>query len=408
MRTLTTAEWLAAAVMLGFGVLFAVLTPPFAVPDETGHWLHAVAASRQASAWHPSERIRVPDPAIDFVDAHAPAGDPGKITKRPRFPIVERQTKRQVGLGSAGAYSGLAYAVPAASLAIARAAGLSTPASFRAGRIANMLAASIVTMIGIRRAKGCKAFLALIALTPMAVALRSSYSADGWILAAAIVIASTGSQVAAWLLAVIKPVVYVPIALACIRRTVAPVVVLIIIAIAAFFWSQRPAGSVVPAGVNAGQQMRYVAAHPLRVSATLGGDLWSNGWQYTREAIGVLGWLQVPLPKAVYVSTLVAALLILLSTTSDAAARTRVIAGSGILAAVALISLGMYLMFMPVGADYVHGIQGRYYLPVLPLLAIVFGRRRALVDERWPLLATAVFSIASLSIALHAVSVYYP
>jgi uncharacterized membrane protein len=122
-------------------------------------------------------------------------------------------------------------------------------------------------------------------------------------------------------------------------------------------------------------KLSYLLDHPLHFPAAVLetlhakdlGELW-------RQVIGVLGLFDTVLQPWVYPA--VSALLLgSFFTPLPIAPATRrqvaVLAGATILAYVAAIYFVCYLLFTPLEADTVWGVQGRYFIPILSLVAVV-------------------------------------
>jgi uncharacterized membrane protein len=82
----------------------------------------------------------------------------------------------------------------------------------------------------------------------------------------------------------------------------------------------------------------------------------------------------------------------------DLAARRRIafLSGITILAYVAVVYLISYLVFTPMNADSVWGIQGRYFVPVLPLRALFLATLLNRAPPK-PISAALAISAAVLS-----------
>jgi len=95
--------------------------------------------------------------------------------------------------------------------------------------------------------------------------------------------------------------------------------------------------------------------------------------------VGVLGWLDTPLPAQIHFLWWVALALALLA---ESARRTRWWGAPGrlwILFVALLCASVIHLIFSVIytqpGLTYVEGVQGRYLFPLLPLLVFVVGIR---------------------------------
>ncbi|HEX5033548.1 MAG TPA: hypothetical protein VFW62_03635, partial [bacterium] len=84
------------------------------------------------------------------------------------------------------------------------------------------------------------------------------------------------------------------------------------------------------------------------------------------------------------------------------------------LAVVALVGLGLfaffYLTWSPLEASTILGLQGRYFIPIVPALALVFywnrgeGRRLPALDSLVPWLSALVLGVAGFVLLVR----YYP
>jgi hypothetical protein len=130
--------------------------------------------------------------------------------------------------------------------------------------------------------------------------------------------------------------------------------------------------------------------------------------------VGILDYVCLTLPVWLYLTWdigLACALAAhVCATGSDARLSWRdvLLAWSAILLSVIAIGLALYVDWTPVGMPWIGGLQGRYFLPLLPALALCLPRlshpRLAAVLAA-PCIAAAVLSVAVLP---GIVSAFYP
>jgi uncharacterized membrane protein len=105
----------------------------------------------------------------------------------------------------------------------------------------------------------------------------------------------------------------------------------------------------------------------------LANSLWQQASVLYAQLIGVLGWLDTPLRGWVY-PALGLALILALSDRIEwpLGGRGRVLAVAGLTAIgyAAFVYLLLYITWTPVTAEQIWGMQGRYLLPALPIVAI--------------------------------------
>lgn len=124
---------------------------------------------------------------------------------------------------------------------------------------------------------------------------------------------------------------------------------------------------------------------------------------YTTMVADQFGWLQIHL-SAVF--TIIFTLLLLYALTkvkgSGEALKPRghVYVGAVIIATYLLILVLMMMDFTPKGADCVLGVQGRYFLPALPLVILLFRNNKLAlkrVSEKGVIFASCYFNIFALA-----------
>jgi hypothetical protein len=132
-------------------------------------------------------------------------------------------------------------------------------------------------------------------------------------------------------------------------------------------------------GVQPEAQLRGVLAAPLRFLGLAAADYAHHLLRYGAGFVGIFGWLDTPLPKP---SMVLWGLLLLAAALTGGdrplalAAWQRWLAAAIAGAVLLLLSLSQYVTWTPLGAGFVDGLQGRYFLPVAPVAAILFYNRR--------------------------------
>jgi uncharacterized membrane protein len=418
-------------------------TPPFQAPDETTHFYRAYAVSEgNLSAQSGAGGLGAMLPAslqelgTDFkgdLPFHPERKiSPEKILRALPVPLQEER-RRFTDYRTSALLAPVAYLPQAAGIATARRLGAGPLALLYAARLANLLAATFLIAVALRRLPSYPWLLAMLALTPMALFLRASASGDALSTALAFLLAATVAGLAwgeeeqgRWqdfavltacstALCLSKPV-YVPLALLVLlipavrfpgSRRGAVLLVHGVVTAAAFILALAIAGTVdVPirpdAPVDSGRQIKDALADPLRVAGIVAEDYLHHGRRYVAQIVGQLGWLDVNLPKPLlWGYAFVLGLLALLDARRDVAVSPW---QRALLLLVAIVTLGLvsasqYANWTPYGAGYIEGIQGRYFIPLAPAAAWIFHTRRfpaepALLNRTLPWLSLASLGIA--------------
>jgi uncharacterized membrane protein len=116
----------------------------------------------------------------------------------------------------------------------------------------------------------------------------------------------------------------------------------------------------------------FMAANPLHFFAAMISTL-DNWPDLARGLVGVLGWGDTPLQDWVYPAIgmlLVGTFFARLELDRPARLRAGIVAAVGVLGYFVLVFLIFYLTWTPIGEEKVWGVQGRYFVMMLPLVAI--------------------------------------
>lgn len=389
-----------AVAMLVFGIAYAGLTPPGAVPDEAAHLARIIRIADGAPFGH-GEGRRFPDihamygPFANYLSNRAPF-QAARLRAQVARPLPCERVTTALPHGADG-YSPIHYVVAALAFRATCAAGGSFGMFLYLARGLDLLLATVLVVQGVRIAGRGRWALAAVSLLPMALFQMASISADSlalalafaWIglisgladgrvdprrarawlavLAAALALAKPGT---AWVLAGLllcggawraagRP--FVPAVLA---YVVVPGVVHA--ALATFAAGE----ALVLPGVDPAHNAAMLATEPGAVLAKILHSYTGAPLRVLYErTVGVLGWLDVPLAGWAYTlaaAVLVATLCAGVPGRRPAAAR-HAIPVAMLLAAVSmlLVALPLFIYWTPSGAPAVAGIQGRYMLATL-------------------------------------------
>ena len=154
----------------------------------------------------------------------------------------------------------------------------------------------------------------------------------------------------------------------------------------------RPFVEIDPVG-----QLHFIVSHPLHFFILIGSSLREFGYEFWRQTIGVFGWLNLPAPTWILLGVTLSLVVTVCSSDSRQLHLTAILRLVFLgLAAASLIltAVVVYLAWNRVGASRIEGWQGRYAIPILPLLATALANewlRRA----RWLGYCALGFSIVA-------------
>jgi uncharacterized membrane protein len=397
---------------LTFGGALLVLTPPFQVPDEEAHFRRSVEIS---------EGHLIARKEGDFTGDDLPTGVEALYARfAPLKGHPEEKTsaadirdaaavdrgggdREFVAFSNTAIHPPLTYLPQALGVWLARLFSPSLLAGLYAGRLFNLLTATALTFLAIRRTPVCKWAFAALALTPMTLFLSASLSSDAVTNALAFLLVAQVSACAlgpeqrlAWRPLAVTAVLGAAVGLAKQAYFVLPLSYLLIpVEKLGGRWRYRAGLALVMGatllpvtawglvvreiysppdaklGMNPREQLANMRAHPVefvRVLYRTAGHAPIFGEEY----LGFLGYLDTRLPGWIHLTEL-AVLLAVFASSGDPG---RLVRGwQALLAAVLALLNGltvlviMHLTWDKVGAPDI-AVQGRHLIPLGPLVAL--------------------------------------
>ncbi|MFY9349988.1 DUF2142 domain-containing protein [Sphingobium sp.] len=428
-------EKLLLALVCAATLFFAAITPPFQAPDENQHYMKALALTQGKLLTEqrgPAIGAQLPRAALDIHAIDFPTDVPP--TPR-RFDATQLKASAAADATRPGdafadfpnvaSYAPSLYAAGAAGLALGRATGLPWIEAFYAGRLVNalaglaLLAAALALLPFGRNALLATALLPTFAyqtgsLSPdavinglgflgLALALRTGFMSPAPARTATLFI--TGP-----LLALCKGV-YLPLMAAGLRwpagrRDLRPWLILAAMALGALAflgWMHVSGGSQALYHIQSRKtgetmmtaplrdQLALVLADPAGFVRILVSSVTERAPVYALQIVGRFGWNAILLPLIAYPLAL---LMLGAGVASGSGARFGILQRLWWLAVAAgmalLVEIAMYLTGTPLGADYIQGTQGRYFLPVLPLVLLALSPAQPVRGAQRLLAATAI------------------
>ncbi len=399
-------------IVLGllFGVLFVAVTPPFQVPDEPHHFYRAYQIAQGqlfverrdsgAGGELPASLVRTVEAVIDDIPFHPEnKADPAAIRAAFAIPL-ERSRTAFVAFSNTAIYSFIPYVPQALAIAVGRQLNLSPLWLLYLGRLVNLCVAILLIGRTIRITPIFKRGFLLIGLIPMAVYEMASVSPDAFtnslafLFTACILDLAYGEQrrvtpgTVGWLmilgalLAACKSAYFplaflfflVPTSKAPTRRSwlIAGVLVVLASVISFMFWNSIAAETFV--SFRRGSYPSFAAAqqfifeHPLRYARNLLDNVTWYGLFYIHSFVGILGWLDAPLPVPFVVIYLVA--LAFVAIFDDArwgiSGKQQVVILGIVAVSVVLILTSQFILWSSIAAGTIGRAQGRYFIPIAP------------------------------------------
>lgn len=404
------------AVGAPVALVLCFLTPPFMVPDEPAHFFRAYQIAQGGFL---PERItqgvggilpRSLNDTSTVLVGDLPGQFNNKMDVSVAFDELNRPLRPQetmhLHFENTALYSPLVYAPSAVGIAIGKLFEPSPLLLFYLGRLFTVAAWIGLAYLAIRLVPVAKWAFTVIALAPMALFQSASVSADALTLAAGFVVVawflrlmhadSTMSKrdmaVTIGLVALLGFIkqpyallgglfLLVPAARFTAKKirwqfvaavgAVLGATTLLWASISRSFFTQSP--FMVDRVLQPNEQIAHILGHPLAFAkAVIFTHFTGMSDSAIQQMLGVFGWLDTALPlwaMLLYLAVLVSAVGLAHSERIRLPVFHRLVF-LGIAAAVVLaIDVLLYLYWNPLGSTIIGGIQGRYYLPLLPLLA---------------------------------------
>jgi uncharacterized membrane protein len=405
-----------------FGALLIVLNPPLRGPDEAAHFVRAYAIA--GGEVMPSARdaegrkgtllpARIHDDFEFFESVRYNVGKPGFSYhsvldyRRNAAPREEGRAPTFVLYQGSESYSPFSYLPYIAAGAVARLLGLDFVGTLYLMRLFGLIAMTAAAAYAIVLTPRLKWAFLLIAMLPSALYSRAVISADGAALSFTLVVlalclrtiaapARRVAEQALWMtLCVTAKLSNAPFVLleamrgrpAELARRWPALALITLPGIAlSLWWVASTAGDVgtwrviagtgVPAErFDIGTKLGFMLANPLHFFGAMISTL-DNWRELGRAVIGILGWGDTHLQPFVY--PVLAGLLLVTALTPldlarDARLRAGLVAGLAALGYFVLVFLLFYLTWTPVDEPKIWGVQGRYFVPMLPPLALAIA-----------------------------------
>lgn len=391
-----------------FGLIFVFFTPPYQVPDEPKHFFRAYQVSE--GRWR-AERSgdRVGGFLPQALVATAPVVEPLTSVRTDPHVLREKFGQRATPtepraftpFPNTATYSPIPYLPQAAGIGFARLFGGSIWVQFYAGRLANLLGWLVIGWLALRLVSVRRWTVVFLFLLPMSVSQAASVSADvltnalGWLALALTLHTALAERpwtrrrvvaliVVYTLLALTKPVYVLAAGSLCIipfrafgsRRRWWTVIGSITgaVLVAGLAWYAFAHGTFSPLQPDAdpGRQLSLVLHRPDVFIEYVQRTLTQLTHDWIISGIGFFGWLRVGFPNWYYIWVVVTLGIVALiehhRTDRLRWTQRTVLIGTFIVSA-AIIILSQYIMWGTTDMLLIEGVQGRYFLPLVPLLA---------------------------------------
>jgi uncharacterized membrane protein len=426
-----------------FGSLFAIVTPPFQVPDEFQQFYRAYQVSTgrftesrfgdQLGGFLPSSLERFSQQIWGEKFSPDAKVDPHRIWSTRTIPLDPGDTNFYY-FANVSWHSPMNYLAQGASIALARHLGLGAMGIFYAGRLGNLFVWSLFVCAAIRLIPILNWTTVLLALTPMSLAQAASLSADATVNGVCILFTAAVMRLAVSQ-SRIPPVHLIALtilgaAVSLAKTAYLPLTILFVVIPASRFsstrrywiafalfllvclgttvaWSLCTFGSKTYSmpGVDPHDQAIYMLHHPLQMAHMEIGMLVAV--PFIASIIGQLGWHAIRL----WLPCAIAYWVVLFWSTQlpprdfQMKPRQRTVLALAVIGCwIAIFSL-IYLTFTAVGGKSINGLQGRYMIPVtLPFMLLFYPKPQSSRGNPGAIIAafSALFCVYTLAVLVRA------
>lgn len=439
-------------ISLCFGSLFCVINPPMQAPDEPQHYLRAYSLSQgdllnratNGGATLPASVVAM---SQELVVANHPVARANIHLIKHYFRTEPTRQKSFVYFKNTAVYPGTAYLPQTLGILIGRFLHLPLLFGFYLARFLNLTEWIVLVFLAIRITPFGRWFFAAVAVLPMLLYQASSLSADATLngllfLIIAILFAYIRNQRLSRV-AAISAGIYLTVA-----TSIKPFYALLALTFLHLLWQSGEStkrklklevaliGAILLFGIgwqlltspiashihevilpgehiSISEQAHFVLLNPLAYVWTVIQTLFIKNFSFLlNSALGIFGWLDIPLPPFSYYLLLGFLGLAFIKDTSEqtvvVSKRVRYLLIAVVTAILLAIITLFYLGYSIVRSTVVDGLQGRYFTPLLLLLVPLIQLRFLKLDlstntfRRFYLIGSASLLVLSLFVILDA------
>jgi len=424
-KNIIVKGFISIAMILGMCILF--VNPPFQVPDEVAHFFKAYEVSLGRPVSMGSEHGNGYYVPKSFMKLYSDSKVEELIKGKDRLNVSDIKDSWNVNLDSddkffasydnVATYMPLQYIPQSIGILIGRIFNLGPLVLFYLARLMNFLTYIILAAVAIKLIPVGKEILFLIALMPQNISEVASCAPDALINSLCMVFIALclyyykrdkklSKKEMALLLIIVMcvssfKVVYFPLALLtfllkdkfeskkfaysylCATLFLSILINLIWIPYSSAEIGTNFANNMGKSGIDVGAQVKQAITNPIKYMYILFSTIESNFSFYINSTIGIIGWLNMPMPQYIIITFM---FLMFISTIIEndieikVNQKIRYIFIVVFLMIILLIFSSLYAIWTPVGADIIEGVQGRYFIPIIALLLLSFKTDRLKIN----------------------------
>lgn len=428
-------------IAIVFGITFSIINAPFQDPDENAHFYRAYQLStgqileervnQKVGGFLPKSILNTYNEVTAGVTFHSNVSQ--DFNKVKKFIKIKLDKKNVVfeDFNTAAMYSPIVYIPQVIGIEIGKIFGLSPLMLMYLGRIANLICWASVVYIAIKILPFKKIGMVFLALAPMSIYQAASLSSDGMTNALAFLSIAMILQYAfdekleidkkhiVRLFIVIIALslckqVYFAFALLFLlipkekfksNRAYYLTFITMIFSCMLFLgiWSEITSSltEFAHGSVSPQNQVKFVLMHPLYYIKTILNTFYINRNFYFCSYIGEFGWLDTYAPIRVYfIFPIVFVLILLFDNGIKLRIRERLIFLITFIGLIGLVMTALYVIWTPLGSNNILGVQGRYFIPIAPLILYICNWKNRYSAKRTKLLTFVVLFASTINLIL--------
>lgn len=393
---------------LFFGILYAVITPPFQSVDEANHFLRSYAVTQgQIISTKKGDAVGsvLPESLLELVQKFKYLEK--DISKQTSFNeiknsfSIKNKTEIFTTYPNTALYSPIAYTAQSIGIICGKLLHASPMLMFYLARLFNLILYCILGYYAIKSTPFLKLAVFLILLSPMNISLGASCSTDVTLIGVSLLLFAKILKytfkdkslsiknyillsILLFILAMTKHNFYfIPLLFLIPKEKFGTKYLLKISAIilpaivGCIVWSRLISGLYVPLNSDADmyKQVDFIIHNPLKYIWILISSTFVKAFRLFITSIGVLGWQDTKLDNLTYmIYPLLAGLSLIYSGAKDYILKNyqKYIIILTAIAAYIIITTYLYLAWTKVGGSIIEGLNGKYYTPLLlPLFAVI-------------------------------------